>query len=155
MKKIMQLFCFLMLPAIMQAHSADDFALGNSIYYSGEQKNIIGEYSSKMLVSKKELSNTILQDSTQKDNAILKIYPNPATDKVVSMEFRIKDEAFIRIDVYDANGNHALNVINNVKYNPGDSHTIQFSIESLPIGKYEIRLLVGDEYKTKPLMVVR
>lgn len=150
MKKIMQLFCVFLLPAMMHAQTNHDKAL-----YATGQKNTIGEYSSKMLQSQKELSNKINQDSTQKDNAILKIYPNPAPDKVVSMDFRIKEEAFIRVDVYDANGNHSLNVINNVKYNPGDSYTIQFSIEALPIGKYEIRLLVGDDYKTKPLMVVR
>lgn len=155
MKKIMQLFCVLLLPAMIQAQTNYDVAAENSAQHSTVQRNTISEYSSKMLQAKKELSNKVEQDSVRNENAILKIYPNPATDRVVSMDFKIKEEAFIRVDVYDANGNHSLNVINNVKYNPGDSYTIQFSIESLPIGKYEIRLLVGDDYKTKPLMVVR
>ena len=156
MKKIMQLFCVLLLPAMMQAQTNQDLAAENSAQHSTTvQRNTISEYSSKMLQAKKELSNKVEQDSVRNENAILKIYPNPATDKVVWMDFKIKEEAFIRVDVYDANGNHSLNVINNVKYNPGDSYTIQFSIETLPIGKYEIRLLVGDDYKTKPLMVVR
>ncbi len=97
--------------------------------------------------------NSVEQDSI-KDNAITNIFPNPADNKI-NIDFYIKEKSSsIRIDAYDMNGNHVKNFLNDVIRNEGD-HKESFDILSLPIGTYSIRLMIGDEYKTKSFVVVR
>jgi hypothetical protein len=92
-------------------------------------------------------------DSTTKENAIISVYPNPADNKV-SIDYYLKEKSTIRIDIYDINGNHVKSVLNEVVRDQGETTEIA-DILSLPIGTYNIRLMVGDDFKTKSFVVVR
>ncbi len=89
------------------------------------------------------------------NNEIVKLYPNPITaDKQFTIEYKLKETNFVKIDIFDTNGHLVQNVLNGVKRSAGN-HPETISVENLLNGKYEIRLLIGDECITKSFVIVR
>lgn len=106
------------------------------------------------IVDNRFTTSSVEQDTT-KENSIVKVYPNPA-DKELKVDFRLKEKNTIKLDIYDINGNHVKNLLNDGIYGEGlHEKELSFDITSLPIGTYDIRMIVGDEFKTKSFVVVR
>ncbi len=95
-----------------------------------------------------------VEEDTLINNAILKIYPVPA-DKEINIEIMLKEKSSLRFDIYDRNGNHVKTLLNGAIREKGLNKDFNFEITDLPIGTYDLRLLVGDEFKTKSFVVVR
>ncbi|MPN61089.1 hypothetical protein SDC9_208823 [bioreactor metagenome] len=82
------------------------------------------------------------------------MYPNPA-DKEINLSFYLKESASVLVDIYDANGNLVLNVVNHtIKYNKGENLML-ISLERLAIGKYDIHLSVNNDNLNKPFVISR
>jgi len=101
-------------------------------------------------------SSSVESDTTQYgENVVLEQnYPNPA-ETTTNIVFYLPRSMTVKLDIFDMNGNLAMNVINNVVYPQGKVPPITINVNKLPIGNYEYRLIADNVVKTKTMSIVR
>lgn len=102
------------------------------------------------------LATTVQNDSTEYgfDVVLEQNYPNPA-ETYTNIVFYLPREMTVKLDIFDINGNLAMNVINNVVYPQGKIAPIMINVNKLPIGNYEYRLIADNVVKAKTMAIVR
>lgn len=143
MKNIIKLL-FALIPAMI-------FAQSSTINHSNQNIHALNNTKIEHRINK----STAEDDSTNQNSDEIKLYPNPITaDKQFTVEYKVKESNFVKIDIFDTNGNLVQNILNGVKRNTGHNQET-ISVETLLNGKYEIKIQIGDEYKTKSFVIVR
>ncbi len=81
-------------------------------------------------------------------------YPNPATDRAI-IEFQIQTQAKTFVDIYDINGKHITNLMDEMM--PAGSHRITWNIRQnagqVPTGTYICIVRSGDKISSQKLVV--
>ena len=84
------------------------------------------------------------------------VYPNPvsaAAARGATVAFTLDARMTVRMDVYDNLGRRVLAGMQ-ARMDAG-SHSYQLSTQTLPVGRYHLRVQAGDFAAVKPLMVIR
>jgi hypothetical protein len=76
-------------------------------------------------------------------------YPNPV-DIDLNMDVRLSEEKDIRIEIYSLSGGALSRIVNDYGLN---NYTLNINIEDLLPGTYVLKLVAGNEVKTKMLIV--
>jgi hypothetical protein len=153
MKKIINAIAILALPciALVSGYALDT---NNKATTPNKDQEIISANINDELVFANKKATKIEQDTAEiKENTITKLFPNPASSSI-KLEYYLIEKATVKIDVYDMSGNHVKNYVNDLVRNAGENAE-ELDLGSLSIGKYEVRLLVGDSYKTKSFVIMR
>ncbi len=101
-------------------------------------------------------ASSVQDDTTQYGDEVVleQNYPNPA-ETTTNIVFYLPRSMTVKLDIFDMNGNLAMNVINNVVYPQGKVPPITINVNKLPIGNYEYRLIADNVVKTKTMSIVR
>jgi hypothetical protein len=87
-----------------------------------------------------------------KDFHLYQNYPNPF-NPVTNMSFVISYSSFVSLKVYDVLGNETALLLNEEKQ-PG-YYQLTFDAGSLPSGIYFYKLLVGNNFVTKKMLLIK
>ena len=84
-------------------------------------------------------------------------YPNPFNPST-AITFDLKQREKINLDIYDMNGNHIANLVNNT-FTPG-THTVRWQGlttegEIVPSGVYLYRLSAGNKSQTRKMLFIK
>jgi hypothetical protein len=83
------------------------------------------------------------------NTASFSLFPNPGTD-AVNITFNLASAAVVKLQVYDAKGVLVKTLVDE-KASPGE-RILRYSMEHLPAGTYELRLVSGNSTITKRLV---
>lgn len=98
---------------------------------------------------------TVEQDTTAGNNKIeISAYPNPC-DEHLNFKFKLDETNYIKLKIYDFNGNHIKTVIDGVQYSADTEYVITYNSSRLASGAYEYMLQSGDKYKAGKFVVQR
>ncbi len=104
--------------------------------------NLFSAIVDRMLASSVEDSS-----ATQADPIV--IFPNPA-DKLLNIKIIGKARSTIQIDVFDITGQKVSTLASNFILSQNEE-TLQFNISELPVGAYEVRIKIDNNYYNKKL----
>jgi hypothetical protein len=99
-----------------------------------------------------DYENQEVQVEPQKDPPLIKsfgIYPNPA-DMDFNIDVKLNEESAIRVEIINVNSSILNRVINDYGL---DNYLVNMNIDGLMPGTYVVRLIAGNESKTKILIV--
>lgn len=95
------------------------------------------------------------QDTTGNGKSIeITAYPNPCNEHL-NFKFQIDETNYIKLKIFDFNGNLIKTVIDGVQYSENTEHVITYNSSHLASGAYEYMLQSGDKYKAGKFVVQR
>jgi hypothetical protein len=95
------------------------------------------------------------QDTLSVGNDIhLSAYPNPC-DEQLNIKFKIAETNYIKLKIFDFNGNLVKTVIDDIQYSGETEHTVNFNASHLSSGAYELMLETSGKYKVGKFVVQR
>lgn len=109
--------------------------------------------------NEKDIS-TVAETMVEQDTLVInsdiktKAYPNPC-DSYITIEFILKNPEFVKLRVYDFNGNLVKTVINDVKYPANIKNKVPFSTTGLAVGTYEFTIIAGGKIAAGKFIVQR
>ncbi len=92
--------------------------------------------------------------SIPEKDSLVKIYPNPAYNDEITIEFRLSDGSKINLDIIDIKGRTIDNVYNNKQFLP-DVHREQYSTKNLSSGRYFVRFRTMKDTYIMPFNVLK
>jgi len=112
-------------------------------YQEGDEDIVIGEN-----------MTTSLEEININDLARLDVpFPNPA-DGAVTLSYHLNQKQQISIEVFDTKGSLIQTIMNNEQHQAG-SYKLEFNVDKLSVGNYNIRLRSKDILLSKPLVVIK
>lgn len=85
-------------------------------------------------------------------NSSLKIFPNPATDRI-NIRFYVEHAQSVQVDLFDITGRRISNLMSHHIPAGGFTHSVNISDLELNPGIYLIRLSVFSNYFTKKIII--
>ncbi len=86
------------------------------------------------------------------DNSLYPCYPNPVND-IVNIKFRIADDVFVDLDVFDNAGKLLKKLVSENK--DAGIYQVNFNTANLPAGIYFYKIKAGGFYETKTFTIAR
>lgn len=119
------------------------FVFSLNYLYSNPEEN----FNSKQIIEQDSLVST--------GYIVTSVYPNPCMHDELYIKFRLEETEYIKIRIYDFNGNMVKTVIDDIQYSGETDHTINFNAAHLANGAYEYTIQAGKHYKTGKFVVHR
>ena len=130
--------------------SASGLATGGSSGYSGDDV-----YTTEVSISAQPLS---IHSALESNNFTLhNNYPNPF-NPITTIDYELKEESFIELNIYDLSGNSIINLVHEVQ-SPGYK-TIQWNANNnmgmlVPSGTYIYSLISKGKIKNKKMILIK
>ena len=86
----------------------------------------------------------------EESDASIQLFPNPISQEF-NLQFFLKEDSPVSIQVYDMLGRQVGTLENNVKL-PAGKQQRQYSLENLPPGSYLVRIVLGEEIHIQSLI---
>lgn len=110
-------------------------------YQEGDENIVIGQ----------DITTSIEEVVSPSGSRLFLPFPNPASAEVI-LNYYLHEAQTINIDLIDIKGTVVETIVNQTKYSAGN-HQIQFRVDQLPVGLYNIRLSIPEMVLTRPLVV--